>query len=63
MGPETLPGQRGEGINRVTHETSRGMGVESEHERDEKVVSVPERFKCLLSYPVVGGGIHKKHAK
>lgn len=39
------------------------MGVEAEHEGDKKVMRVPECFKCLLSYPMVSGGVHKKHAK
>jgi hypothetical protein len=39
------------------------MGVKSEHKWNEKVMSVPEGLKGLLTDLVMGSGIHEKHAK
>ena len=45
----------------VTNEASGGVGVETEHERDEEVVSVPEGLEGLLADLVVSGGVHQDH--
>jgi hypothetical protein len=39
------------------------VGVHAKQERDEEVVSVPERLKRLLSNPVMRSGVDQKHAE
>lgn len=39
------------------------MGVEGKEERDEEMVSVPERFEGLLADARMGCGVHQHHAK
>ena len=50
-------------MNSVANEASSGMGVESEHEWNEEMMSVPEGLERLLTNLVVSGSIHEKHAK
>ena len=58
-----IEGERGDvvGIRRVTDEASGGMGVETDHEEEREVVSVPEGFETLVADFVVRRGIHKDH--
>jgi hypothetical protein len=52
-----------EGHSGVTHEATSGVSVETEHKRNEEVVSVPESFEGLLANFSVGSCIHQKHAQ
>lgn len=63
MLPEDLTGEGREGGGRITDEAADCVCVHAQQERDEKVVSVPERLERLLSNPVVGGRVHQQHAK
>ena len=49
------------GARRVADETSSGMGVETNHEEEREVVSVPESFETLVADFVVRRGIHEDH--
>lgn len=44
-------------------EATHSVGVQTQKERDEKVVSVPECLEGLLSNASVGSGVHEKHAQ
>ena len=65
--PETVfrgvEGERGDvvGVSRVTDEASGGMGVETEHEEERKVVRVPESLEALIANLVVRSGVHEEH--
>lgn len=61
--PENVASQWREWPSCVTHETANGVGVESEHERNEQVVCVPKRLEGLLADTVVGRGVHQQHAE
>jgi hypothetical protein len=50
-------------IDGVTDETSRGVGVHSEEERNKEVMCVPESLKGLLTNLCMGGRIHQEHAE
>lgn len=63
MIPERGSGEGREGLDGVTNETSCGMGVHSEEERDEEVMSVPESLEGLLTNLGVCSRVHQKHAK
>ena len=49
------------GVGRVTDEASGGMGVETEHEEERKVVRVPESLEALIANLVVRSGVHEEH--
>ena len=49
------------GVGRVTDEASGGMGVETDHEEERKVVRVPECLEALVTDLVVRGGVHEDH--
>ena len=49
------------GARRVADEASSGMGVETNHEEEREVVSVPESFETLVADFVVRRGIHEDH--
>jgi hypothetical protein len=61
--PELSSGEGREWLNSVTHETSCGMGVHSEEERNEQVMCVPESLKRLLTDLCVSSRVHEKHAQ
>ena len=50
-------------VDRVTHEATGGMSVETEHEKEREMVSIPERFKALLSDLVMSSSVHQHHNK
>ena len=50
VAPEVLSSKRRFRLDAIAYETSSGMRVHGQQERDEKVVSVPERFVALLPY-------------
>jgi hypothetical protein len=50
-------------IGSVSDEASHGMGVQSQEERNEQMVSVPEGLKRLLADLVMGGRVHQEHAE
>lgn len=56
--PEDLTGERRESVGRVTDEAAHSMSVHAQQERDEQVVSVPERLERLLPNSVVGSRVH-----
>ena len=45
-------------IGTVTDKASSGMGVESKHEKEGKMVSIPENLKALLTNLVMGCRVH-----
>ena len=49
------------GVGRVTDEASGGMGVETDHEEERKVVRVPESLEALVADLVVRSGVHEEH--
>ena len=49
------------GVGRVTDEASGGMGVETDHEEERKVVRVPESLEALVADLVVRGRVHEHH--
>ena len=59
--PEVVVIEGGEVGDCVSDEAARRVGVHAEQERDEQVMSVPERFERLLTDPVVGSGVDQKH--
>lgn len=61
MAPEVLAGEWREWLNCVADETAGGVSVESKHEGNEQVVSVPKRLEGLLTDFSVGGRVHQKH--
>jgi hypothetical protein len=61
--PEVRAGKGRMGWDGVSNEAAGGMRVHTQQERDEKMMCVPESLKRLLSYPVMGSGIHKQHAE
>lgn len=63
MSPEDVTGERRETVGRVTHETTDCVRVQSEQERDEQVVGVPEGLERLLANSVVRSRVHEKHAE
>jgi hypothetical protein len=48
-------------LDRVSNETSSGMGIETKHEEKGEVVGVPEGLKAFLSDLGMRGGIHDDH--
>ena len=61
MVPECFTGKRRKWLYSISHEAIGGVGVQSEHERDEQVMCIPERLEGLLAYPMMCRGVHKKH--
>jgi len=49
------------GIGGVTDEATSSMAVETKHEEERKVMSVPEGFKALGTDLVMGGRVHEEH--
>jgi hypothetical protein len=47
----------------VTDETSSGVSVETEHKRNEEVVSIPKCFEGLLTNLGVGSRVHQDHTQ
>lgn len=48
-------------IDRITDEAPSGVGVESDHEEEGQVVSIPECLEALLADLMVRRGIHYEH--
>lgn len=48
-------------VDGITDETTSGVGVETEHEEECKVVSIPKGFKALVSDLLVGSRVHYNH--
>lgn len=63
MIPELIPCEWRDWIGRIAHEAAGGMGIESEHERDEQMVCVPKGFERLLPDSMMRGCIHQHHAQ
>lgn len=63
MVPELLPCEWRDRIGRIAHEAAGGVGIESEHERDEQMVRVPKGFERLLPDSMVRGCIHEHHTQ
>ena len=49
------------GARRVADETSSGMGVETDHEEERKVVRVPERLEALVADLTVRSCVNEDH--
>lgn len=63
MVPELLTRKRGYRIGCISHETTRSVGVQSQHEGNKQVVCIPEAFESLLADTMVGSGIYQHHAE
>ena len=63
MSPVLVSSEGREGVNRITHKAPSSVSVESQHERDKKVMSVPKSLKRLLSNASMGRRVHEEHAK
>jgi hypothetical protein len=50
-------------IRRIADETASCMGIQTNHEKERKMVRIPESFKTLGAYLVVSGGVHQKQDK
>lgn len=50
-------------IDRVADEAADGVGIESQEERNEQVVSVPESLEGLLTDTGMSSGVHEHHAE
>jgi hypothetical protein len=61
--PVLLASKWREGIRSITNEAAGGVGVETQQERDEQMVRVPESLERLLSNAVVSGCVHQQHAE
>ena len=48
-------------VDGVTNEAAGGVGVETDHEEEGEVVSVPERFEALVTDLLVCGRVHEHH--
>lgn len=59
MLPEDISSEGGERVGGITDEATNGMSVQSEEERNEQVVRIPESLEGLLTNAVVRSGIHK----
>ena len=57
--PEVGTRKGREVVDGIANEAVGGVGVEAEHERNEEMVSVPERLEGLLSYLCVCGRVHE----
>jgi len=51
------------GVRRVTHETTSGMGIETEHPEESKMMGIPECLKALVPDLVVSRSVHQDHDK
>lgn len=56
--PEDLTRERRECVGGVTDEATHSVRVHAQQERNEQVVSVPERLERLLPNSVVGSRVH-----
>lgn len=63
VSPVIVTGKWREGVAGISDEATYGMGIQSEEERNEQVVSVPEGLERLLADAVVGRGVHEQHAE
>lgn len=63
VGPEIITSKRRKRCGRVTHEAADGMRVHAKEERNEQMVSVPERLERLLSDLCVRRCVHQQHAQ
>jgi hypothetical protein len=63
-----LGGIEGESWNmirkcRIADETTSRMRVQTDHEKERKMMGIPEGFKTLIAYLVVGSCVHQEHDK
>ena len=63
MIPKLFTSKWREGIGGISDEASGCMGIQSQHERDEKMVRVPEGLVGLLADTMMRGRIHQQHAE
>ena len=61
--PERIAGKGRVWLFAVADEAARSVGIESEEEGYEEVVSIPERFIGLLANASVGSSKHHQHAE
>lgn len=48
-------------VNAITDEATSGMGVNADHKKEGKVVSVPKSLEALIANLVVGSCVHENH--
>lgn len=48
-------------LDRVTNEATSGVSVKADHEKECKVMGVPECLEALVADLVVGSSIHEQH--
>jgi hypothetical protein len=46
-------------VYRITDETAGRMRIQANHEKECKMVCIPESFKALCAYLVVSGRVHQ----
>ena len=63
MVPEFLTCEWRDRVGRIAHETTGGVGIESEHVRDEQMVRIPKGLEGLLPDSMMRGCIHQHHAQ
>lgn len=63
MVPEAVSGERGDGLFCIPHKAPSGVRVESQEERHEQMVGVPEGLEGLLANAMMGGRVHEHHAE
>jgi hypothetical protein len=61
--PVDVASKRRVGILAVSDKAADSVGVETEEEGDEQVVSVPEGLERLLADLVMSSSVHQKHAE
>jgi hypothetical protein len=50
-------------VDTITNETTRCVGVKSNHEKESQVVGVPESLEALVADLMVSSGVHEEHGK
>jgi hypothetical protein len=63
VAPEVITSEGREWVGSITNEASGGVGVETKHEWNKKMMSVPECLKGLLADLRMCGRIHQEHAE
>ena len=63
-----LRGIEGEGVDiirvhGIADETAGRMGVQAYHEKERKMMCIPESLEALGAYLVVSGRVHQDHHK
>lgn len=63
MIPELFSCERRDRVGGISDKAPSGVRIERQHERNKKVMPIPEGFICLLADTMVCGSIHEHHAQ